>query len=95
MKRRKFSTEEGIQMPQTSLFDQENDRTAPLASRVRPTSLDDFVGQSHLVGEGKFLREMIDNDQVPSMIFLGTTRCRENHSSRDHCSKNTVNVYYV
>lgn len=71
MKRRKFSTEEGIQMPQTSLFDQENERTAPLASRVRPTSLDDFVGQSHLVGEGKFLREMIDNDQVPSMIFWG------------------------
>ncbi|MGX7164550.1 replication-associated recombination protein A [Enterococcus massiliensis] len=58
-------------MPQTSLFDQEMDMTAPLASRMRPTNLDDFVGQKHLVGKGKFLREMIDKDQVPSMIFWG------------------------
>ena len=58
-------------MPQTSLFDQDIDMAAPLASRVRPTKLDDFVGQKHLVGEGKFLREMIDKDQVSSMIFWG------------------------
>lgn len=58
-------------MEQTSLFNQEMDMSAPLASRVRPSSLDDFVGQQHLVGEGKFLREMIDKDQVPSMIFWG------------------------
>lgn len=58
-------------MEQTSLFNQEMDMSAPLASRVRPKRLEDFVGQQHLVGEGKFLREMIDKDQVPSMIFWG------------------------
>ncbi|RDZ07677.1 AAA family ATPase [Priestia megaterium] len=58
-------------MKELSLFDTEMDMNAPLASRVRPSDLDHFVGQSHLVGEGKFLREMIDNDQISSMIFWG------------------------
>ncbi|AXQ79793.1 replication-associated recombination protein A [Streptococcus chenjunshii] len=58
-------------MQETSLFDQEMTMAAPLASRVRPTSLEDFVGQKHLIGEKKFLREMIDKDQVSSMIFWG------------------------
>ena len=43
----------------------------PLASLLRPKSLDDFVGQSHLVGEGKPLRAAIDNNQIFSMIFWG------------------------
>ncbi len=43
----------------------------PLASRVRPQDLAHFIGQKHLVGKGKFLREMIDKDQVSSMIFWG------------------------
>ncbi|MBE7145319.1 replication-associated recombination protein A [Bacillus paranthracis] len=58
-------------MKKTSLFDQEMAMTAPLASRMRPTDLDHFVGQKHLVGDGKFLREMIEKDQVSSMIFWG------------------------
>ena len=58
-------------MPQTSLFDADMQKSAPLASRMRPQSLDDFVGQEHLVGQGKFLREMIEKDQVSSMIFWG------------------------
>lgn len=58
-------------MTQTSLFDQEMAMNAPLANRVRPSDLDSFVGQKHLVGPGKFLREMIDKDQVTSMIFWG------------------------
>ncbi|MHC1786434.1 MAG: replication-associated recombination protein A [Christensenellales bacterium] len=45
--------------------------TAPLASRLRPETLEDFVGQQHLVGEGKILRGLIDKDQVSSMIFWG------------------------
>jgi len=44
---------------------------APLAERVRPTTLDEFVGQQHLVGNDKPLRVMIENDQVASMIFWG------------------------
>jgi len=44
---------------------------APLADRVRPLSLADFVGQEHLLGEGKPLRVLIKSDQLPSMIFWG------------------------
>ena len=43
----------------------------PLASRLRPETLDDFVGQTHLLGPGKILRQLIDQDQVSSMIFWG------------------------
>ena len=43
----------------------------PLASRLRPRDLSEFVGQSHLLGEGKVLRQMIDRDMVTSMIFWG------------------------
>lgn len=44
---------------------------APLAERVRPRTLDEFVGQEHLLGEGKPLRILIESDHVPSMIFWG------------------------
>lgn len=43
----------------------------PLAERVRPQSLDDFVGQEHLVSEGKVLRRIVETGQLPSMIFWG------------------------
>ena len=57
-------------MEQMTLFG--NDRAmTPLASRLRPDSLDDFVGQEHLVGEGKILRQLIERDQISSMIFWG------------------------
>lgn len=56
-------------MKQESLFANQNNE--PLASRMRPQSLDDIAGQSHLVGKGKILRQMIDQDHVPSMILWG------------------------
>ena len=56
-------------MEQASLF--EKPLLEPLASRMRPTSLDEFVGQQHLIGEGKILRRIIDGDNVTSMIFWG------------------------
>ena len=43
----------------------------PLASRMRPRDLSEFVGQEHLVGEGRILRQMIERDQIPSMILWG------------------------
>lgn len=55
---------------QESLFSN-SEQNAPLASRVRPLDLDQFVGQQHLLGKGKILREIIENDQVSSMIFWG------------------------
>ena len=48
-----------------------NRAMTPLASRLRPDSLDDFVGQEHLIGKGKILRQLIERDQISSMIFWG------------------------
>lgn len=56
-------------MEQESLF--ERPQQMPLANRVRPETLNDFVGQKHLLGPGKILRELIENDQVSSLIFWG------------------------
>lgn len=57
-------------MEQNSLFSQEEDNR-PLADRMRPESLDEYVGQSHLVGPQKILWMMIEYDKVSSMIFWG------------------------
>lgn len=60
---------------QMNLFDYMDERTtslnAPLASRLRPETLEEYVGQKHLIGEGKILRRLIENDQISSMIFWG------------------------
>lgn len=55
---------------QVSLFD-DRELQDPLASRLRPQSLEDYVGQKHLLQEGKVLWNLIQSDQVPSMIFWG------------------------
>ena len=47
------------------------DEFAPLAQRLRPTSLDDFVGQAHVVGPGRALRLAIEGDRVPSLVLYG------------------------
>ena len=57
-------------MKQESLF-ANSGQNEPLANRVRPQNLDQFVGQEQLLGPGKILREIIDNDQVSSMLFWG------------------------
>jgi putative ATPase len=44
---------------------------APLAERMRPKTLDEFIGQEHLVGKGKVLRNMVENGQLSSIIFWG------------------------
>ncbi|MCH7812122.1 MAG: replication-associated recombination protein A [Chloroflexi bacterium] len=46
-------------------------REAPLAARMRPTTLDEFVGQEHLVGQGHILRRLMEADSLPSIIFWG------------------------
>lgn len=56
-------------MEQSSLFEKESAK--PLAERLRPWDLDEFVGQQHLLGEGKVLRNLIESDQISSMIFWG------------------------
>lgn len=46
-------------------------RTAPLADRMRPENLEEFIGQNHIVGKGKFLQRSIQADRLTSMIFYG------------------------
>jgi len=48
-----------------------NNQLPPLADRLRPQNLEEFVGQEHLVGQGKILRQLIERDEIPSMIFWG------------------------
>lgn len=43
----------------------------PLADRIRPATLDEVVGQKHLLGEGKLLRNIIEKNEIPNMIFYG------------------------
>ena len=54
---------------QMTLFDRE--LSAPLAARLRPANLDEYVGQENLLGPGKVLRSLIERDQICSMIFWG------------------------
>ncbi len=55
---------------QTSLFDDEL-MNEPLANRLRPNTLKDYIGQKHILGEGKVLKRLIESDHLPSMIFWG------------------------
>lgn len=56
-------------MEQATLF--EDTASQPLASRLRPQTLNEYCGQKHLLGEGKILRRLIESDSVSSMIFWG------------------------
>ncbi|MCH1522332.1 MAG: AAA family ATPase, partial [Arenicellales bacterium] len=47
------------------------ERVAPLAARMRPRKLEDFVGQSHFLGEGKLLWRLLKSDQMGSVLFYG------------------------
>lgn len=59
-----------MNMEQMSLFDN-RETTSPLAARLRPETLQDYVGQKHLIGEGRILRRLIEEDNISSMIFWG------------------------
>jgi len=50
---------------------QQLEQEAPLAARMRPGNFDEFVGQEHLVGEGRVLRKSIEADQLPSIVLWG------------------------
>lgn len=56
----------------TDLFTQD---AAPLADRMRPRNLDEFIGQEHLVGKGRLLRRAIEADRLTSSIFFGPPGC--------------------
>lgn len=59
-------------MEQLSLFDSPGTSFSdPLASRLRPRTLSEYIGQKHLLGSGKILRQLIEKDMISSMIFWG------------------------
>ena len=81
-----------------SLFEQAKNETAPLAARMRPRNLDEYIGQDHIVGKGRLLRRAIAADQLTSVIFYGppgsgkTTLARviANHTRSNFITLNAV-----
>ena len=67
--------ERAVISPVQDLFEEEQENqtadNAPLATRMRPRSLEEFVGQEHILGPGKLLRRAIEADRLPSVIFYG------------------------
>lgn len=57
------------------LFSQNSKKRAPLADRMRPRTLDEFIGQEHIVGRGRLLRRAIEADSLSSSIFFGPPGC--------------------
>ncbi|MRR10670.1 AAA family ATPase, partial [bacterium] len=53
------------------LNDDRGERPSPLADRMRPRTLDEVVGQDHLIGPGKVLRKIAEAGELPSLIFWG------------------------
>jgi len=66
--------------------------SAPLAERLRPQNLDEFIGQKHLVGKGAVLRRMIDAGRIPSIIFWGPPGVGK--TTLAHIISNTVNTHF-
>ena len=62
-------------MPKSDLFDLQRqqlvEKEAPLAARMRPRTLDEYIGQEHIIGPGRLLRRAIQADQLSSVIFYG------------------------
>ena len=70
-------------MSEPSLFS--NTIPQPLAARLRPETLDEYVGQTHLVGKNGILRRLIENDSISSMIFWGPPGVGKTTLAADHC----------
>ncbi|HWR05441.1 replication-associated recombination protein A [Sporomusa sp.] len=55
----------------TNLFEPQVKDSRPLAVRMRPRTLEEYIGQEEIIGRGKFLRRMIENDNIPSVVLYG------------------------
>ena len=75
------------------LFDIINKDNAPLAQRMRPKTLDEFVGQSHIVGKNSLLRRAILTDTLGSCIFYGPPGCGK--TTLAHIIANTTHSNFV
>lgn len=59
----------------SEIQEQENFKTAPLSARMRPRTLEEYAGQTHILGEGKLLTRAIESDRLSSLIFYGPPGC--------------------
>lgn len=75
------------------LFSGSIKKNAPLADRMRPTTLDEFIGQEHIVGRGSLLRRAIMTDSLQSSIFWGPPGCGK--TTLASIVANTTNSYFV
>ncbi len=67
----------------------------PLADRMRPQSLDEFIGQEELLGPGKPLRVQIERDDLTSMLLLGPSRMREDHARSRDSAPHQIRIHSV
>ena len=75
-----------------------NPNEKPLAERLRPTSLDEFLGQNKILGDKSMLRQSVESDSVPSMIFWGPPGCGKTSLAnviRMHTQKRFVSLSAV
>ncbi len=70
-----------------------NNKDAPLAARMRPSNLDEFVGQVHILGKGKILRRAIEADRISSLILYGPPGVGK--TSLGRCTANVTKSLYV
>ncbi|MEW6620138.1 MAG: replication-associated recombination protein A [bacterium] len=75
------------------LFDEQRQKiNQPLAVRMRPRNLTEFVGQQHIIGEGKLLRRAIESDRITSIILYGPPGCGK--TALAQVIANTTNSYF-
>jgi len=77
-----------FEQQQSSLF-------KPLADQLRPQTLEDFVGQRHILGKGKMLLQLIETENIPSMIFWGATGFWQDNACQNHCQSDQAQIYHI
>ena len=69
------------------------EKESPLASRMRPTTLEEVVGQQHIIGKDKLLYRAIKADKLGSLIFYGPPGTWEDNISQGDCKYNQFRIY--